>query len=117
MFVAGHNSYGQLGHAPAKALELVHYPKSVDLYMRNHPSITAAYKQGEINKFSPLPKSTILTGTAVSLNVVEGIRVKEVAAGFAHMLILTDDGEVYSCGKAEHGKKASTFLLQSNVKL
>ena len=58
---------------------------------------------GQLGHSQALTDALVNEPKVVQALVDAGLRVKEVACGFHHLLILTEEGSVYVCGKHDHG--------------
>ena len=72
---------------------------------------------GQLGHSSKLADTFVREPRLVEALREEGVRVKEVACGFHHLLILAEDGRVYVCGKHDHGALGIGKVLKEGKRL
>ena len=102
VYTFGAGYYGNLGHSAALSETVVLQPKMVTRYQNHHPNESHGRKL-ELDPDTPpsFPNSPIV----------------QVATGFSHMLILTEQGQVYACGKADTGALGITHIYRDGKRL
>ncbi|XP_076450340.1 secretion-regulating guanine nucleotide exchange factor-like isoform X2 [Babylonia areolata] len=125
VYAWGHNRKGQVGSISGddgKDQKVVHLPRKVNLPVKGKSVqlLAGAYHSGVLtdcqevcvwgcNKFGQLardPKdaSQPTQPSCLSAEVFGGKAVKQIASGWTHNLALTENGEVYSWGRADYGQ-------------
>ena len=103
VYTWGNNFYGQLGHSLHLIDAICREPRLVCYFQNQHPneSVARHLESGMVELPSTFPDTPIVA----------------VSAGFAHMLILTRGGQVYSCGKCDTGALGITHIYRDSKRL
>ena len=72
---------------------------------------------GQLGHSSKLGEAFLSQPKIVEALKAEGVRVKDVACGFNHLLILAEGGRVYVCGKHDHGALGIGKVLSEGKRL
>ncbi|XP_050409912.1 secretion-regulating guanine nucleotide exchange factor [Patella vulgata] len=121
VFTWGHGKKGQLGYLlPDKsAPKSVQQPTKVELPEPIIKIFCGSYYSGAVseqgnlylwgcNKYGQLAHDvTILTSSSLPIQISSHIfktGIKQITSGWTHILVLTDDGNVYSWGRGDYGQ-------------
>jgi alpha-tubulin suppressor-like RCC1 family protein len=103
VYTWGNNFYGQTGHTAHLSQAQLPAPTLVAHYQNQHPneSLGRHIETGLVTLPPSFPSTPLVA----------------VAAGFAHLLLLTRAGQVYACGKSDTGALGITHIYRDSKRL